>query len=479
MINAAVYIRVSTDDQTEYSPDAQLKALKSYAHSNNMLLSPEHIFRDEGISGRKAEKRPGFMKMIATAKLKPAPFEVILVHKFDRFARSREDSIVYKTMLRRDCGVKVISITEHIEDDKFAIILESMLEAMAEYYSLNLSDEVLKGMTEKAQRGEYQSNPPLGYEKLNNSKIITIKNDEKEIIEYIFNERAKGTPTVSIAKALNKMGIKTRRNGTFSNRSVEYILRNPIYKGYTRWTPGKRSNYDYDYKNSIIAKGNFEPIISEELFENVQKLLDISKQITSPKSRPQSEYKHWLSGMIKCSACGGSLVSGGSNGNFQCGNYLKGKCDTSHSIKKYIIENVVINELESQLKLNSFVDFEKEMICKSDNTIEIQNLTSALNSYKQKLRRAKAAYIDGIDSLAEYKENKIKLEKEIEEIQTELNSLKAKKFNPDIFRKNLLSTYNIICSNENNLTKNKAIKSVVDCIILKKPENTITFRYWY
>ncbi len=479
MINAAVYIRVSTDDQTEYSPDAQLKALQAYAHSNDMIIAPEHIFKDEGISGRKAEKRPGFMKMIATAKLKPTPFDVILVHKFDRFARNREDSIVYKAMLRRDCGVKVISITEHIEDDKFAIILESMLEAMAEYYSLNLSDEVLKGMTEKAQRGEYQSNPPLGYEKQQNSDCITIKEDERKTIEYIFNERANGTPTITIAKSLNKMGIKTRKNGNFSNRSVEYILRNPIYKGYTRWTPGKRSNYDYDYKNSIIVKGNFEPIIPEELFNKVQDLLNVYKMITSPKSRPSSEYKHWLSGVIKCSACGASLVSGGSNGNFQCGNYLKGKCDKSHSIKKHIIENVVLNELENQLKLNNFIDFEKDMVCKSDNTIEIQNLTMALSSYKQKLKRAKAAYIDGIDSLSEYKENKVKLEKEIEEIQTELNSLKSKKFNPEIFKKSLLSAYDIIRSENDNLTKNKAVKSVIDCIILKKPENKIIFRYWY
>ena len=131
MLLAAAYIRVSTEDQTEFSPDAQLKALKAYAKANNMILQEQHIYRDEGISGRKAEKRPGFMAMIAAAKSKAHPFDVILVHRFDRFARSREDSVVYKSMLRRECGVRVISITESIEDDKFSVILESMLEGMA------------------------------------------------------------------------------------------------------------------------------------------------------------------------------------------------------------------------------------------------------------------------------------------------------------------------------------------------------------
>ena len=158
MQNAAIYIRVSADEQTEYSPEAQKKAMIDYASKNDIYVSQEHIYIDEGISGRNANKRPAFMKMVASAKSKPKPFDVILVHKFDRFARSREDSVVYKAMLLRECGVKVISITEDISGgDKTSVILEAMLEAMGEYYSLNLSEEVKKGMTIKAERGEIQT----------------------------------------------------------------------------------------------------------------------------------------------------------------------------------------------------------------------------------------------------------------------------------------------------------------------------------
>lgn len=140
----ACYIRVSTNDQLEFSPDAQLKAIKKYAKDNDIIIDDDYVFIDEGISGRKASKRPAFQQMIKIAKSKPKKFDVILVHKFDRFARSREDSVVYKSLLRKECDIKVISITESIEDDKFSVILEAMLEAMAEYYSLNLADEVKK-----------------------------------------------------------------------------------------------------------------------------------------------------------------------------------------------------------------------------------------------------------------------------------------------------------------------------------------------
>ena len=101
---AAAYIRVSTNDQTEYSPQAQRKALETYAKNNGYVLNSDNIFVDEGISGRKAEKRPAFMRMIAKAKSKDKPFDVILVHKFDRFARSREDSVVYKSLLKKNAA---------------------------------------------------------------------------------------------------------------------------------------------------------------------------------------------------------------------------------------------------------------------------------------------------------------------------------------------------------------------------------------
>ena len=150
---AAAYIRVSTDDQVEFSPDSQRKALKNYADKNGMLLPSEFIFLDEGISGKNTKKRTAFNTMIALAKTKPKPFDVILVWKFSRFARNREDSVVYKSMLRKELNIDVVSISESVGDDKMSILFEAMIEAMDEYYSINLAEEVKRGMTEKAKRG--------------------------------------------------------------------------------------------------------------------------------------------------------------------------------------------------------------------------------------------------------------------------------------------------------------------------------------
>lgn len=254
---AAAYIRVSTDDQLEFSLDAQIKALREYAKKNDMIILNEHIYADEGISGKRADKRPAFMKMIANSKKKPRPFDVILVHKFDRFARSREDSVVYKSMLKRESGIRVISITEQMEDDKFSVILEAMLEAMAEYYSLNLSDEVKKGMTEKATRGELQTCPCFGYKAVNNQLVIIP--EEAKYVTLIFEKFANQEMGMrQIAMYLNDLGVKTHRGCNFENRTIDYILNNPVYISMLRWNPTGKFTRNWHDKNLIIAKSTHD-----------------------------------------------------------------------------------------------------------------------------------------------------------------------------------------------------------------------------
>ena len=146
--NACAYIRVSTDKQEELSPDAQKRLILEYCKKNNLTIMSEHIFVENGISGKKADKRPQFQRMIALAKQKEHPFDVILVWKFSRFARNQEESIVYKAMLQR-VGVEVVSISEPIIDGPFGSLIERIIEWMDEYYSIRLSGEVMRGMTEK------------------------------------------------------------------------------------------------------------------------------------------------------------------------------------------------------------------------------------------------------------------------------------------------------------------------------------------
>ena len=114
-------------------------------------MPKEFIFVDEGIS-EKNKNRPAFKEMISLAKHKPKPFDVILVWKFSRFARNREDSIVYKFMLRKEHNIDVVSVSEDIGDDKLSILIEAIIEAMEEFYSINFAEEVKRGMTEKVKR---------------------------------------------------------------------------------------------------------------------------------------------------------------------------------------------------------------------------------------------------------------------------------------------------------------------------------------
>lgn len=213
MKTGAAYIRVSTDMQVELSPDSQLKLIKQYAKQNDIILNKEYIFADDGISGRTAEKRPEFMRMIATAKTTPRPFDVILVWNFSRFARNREDSIVYKSMLRKECGIEVISISEPVGEDKTSILIEALLEAMDEYYSINLAEEVKRGMTEKVSRGGIVAAPPFGY---------TVKDgiyvpDEREapVVKMIFEKYLAGEGTRAIWLVAEVTAIFPLEDGSF------------------------------------------------------------------------------------------------------------------------------------------------------------------------------------------------------------------------------------------------------------------------
>ncbi len=249
-VRAAAYIRVSTEEQTEFSPESQRKEIQKYAESCGYLLCEENIFRDEGISGRKANNRPAFIRMIACAKQKPRPFDIVLVWKFSRFARNRSDSILYKSVLRK-AGIRVVSVAEPLCEDATSVLMEAVLEAMDEYYSLNLGQEVRRGMEEKFLRGGVVSVPPFGYGVRDG--VFVVREEEAFWVRRMFAEYVRGNTLRGIAEMLNAAEICTRRGGRFHAREVGYILKNPFYLGYQR----RGENY---------VRGTQEPIVAEELF---------------------------------------------------------------------------------------------------------------------------------------------------------------------------------------------------------------------
>lgn len=472
MQRGALYIRVSTEDQIEFSPDAQKRALLEYAEQQHISIAKEHIFIDEGISGRSAEKRPAFLKMIALAKSRPKPFELILVHKFDRFSRSREDSVVYKSLLRKECGIKVVSISEQMEDDKFSVILEAMLEAMAEYYSLNLSDEVIKGMSERARKGYYQAGAPLGYDMVNGSLVINP--DTSRTVQLVFDLYLKFQfSEFAIARYLNEAGYKTKHGNFYETRSIQYILQNPVYCGYIKWSTAKKVRTGFQ-DSIILEKGFHEPIISEETFLAVKEKMSLLNR--PKKSRSIETHQHWLSGILHCSNCGSVLVlCGKDHRGFQCSHYAKGTCSESHYVSVNKIESAVLDAFQS-LKTQESTTYTLNKNSNIEDTLN--NLNHSMARLKQKEKRAHDAYINGIDTISDYRDNREALEKERNNLQNKMDELKNNSsFKTDCSPVN--SIYDILNSTRDTKMKSLALQSICEKIIYDKKNEVIDIYLYY
>lgn len=354
-MTGAAYIRVSTDEQLEFSPDSQLKNIRAYAAQHDIHIPDTHIYMDEGISGRSARKRPAFLRMIAAARQHPAPFQVILVWKFSRFARNRQDSILYKSMLRRDCGVDVVSVSEPLADDPTSVLVEALLEAMDEYYSLNLAGEVRRGMIEKFSRGQSVSVPPFGY-RMEDSKFVP-EESTAPFVPLIFRKYFQGDSLRQIALWLNGSGVRTSRGNPFESRTVEYLLSNPVYTGKLRRripSGGKlRRQGDRFYQEAdvCVVQGEHLPLVTQELFDAVQELLTLHRnyfQHTAGPSPAHSipEVHGMFRGLIRCSACGSLLTSASGGRAMQCGAYSKGRCIVSHYLSLKYLKPAVFCALE-------------------------------------------------------------------------------------------------------------------------------------
>lgn len=470
---AAAYIRVSTDDQIEYSPDSQLKLLREFAKKNDYILPDEYIFQDDGISGRKAKNRPEFMRMIATAKIKPKPFDVILVWKFSRFARSREDSIVFKSMLRKQCGIDVVSISEPIGEDKTSILMEAIFEAMDEYYSLNLSEEVKRGMLEKVSRGEVVTPPSFGYYVENN--VYIPHPDEAPIIPRIFNSYLAGNGLRTIARTLGAEDIRTKRGNLPDNRFVEYILRNPVYIGKIRWSKEGRaaSRRDYTNENIVIEEGKHQPLIDMETWNAVQDKLDAQKKAYGKHQRKEQPVEFMLKGLVRCSSCGSTLTHTSRNVGIQCHSFAKGTCKVSHYISLTKINKAVLEALESSIEHMDF-NITPKSINVSSSVPDIDKLIA--NELK-KLERVKSAYENGIDTLEEYKANKTKIQQTIKKLQAECPQPKES-FNKKAYAKKVRSVLEILKSDVSEKDKNEALRTIIDHIILHRPDTSIDIVFY-
>lgn len=465
----ALYIRVSTHDQDELSPDAQIRLGLEYAKSNNILVPKEYIFV-ESVSGRKVKNRHEFQRMISIAKSAEHPIDVVLVWKFSRFARNQEESIVYKSMLKKD-GVEVISISEPLIEGPFGSLIERIIEWMDEYYSIRLSGEVQRGMKEKALRNGYQLSPPLGYQAVGNGAPYIINEDEFKIVEYICDQFDNHlVDSTRIARSLNEMGYRTKKGTLFETRTINRILKNPFYYGLVIW-------------NDVSFMGTHEVRFTKEQYD--KRMERINKKYNPSRRRNISTCTHWLTGLLKCGYCGASLTYNGVNHSpgFQCWKYSKG----IHKESMYISEKRVINSVCEYFE-NILNGAEFKYNYRASQSVELNSERDALMEELEKIASREArialAFEKGIDTLEEYAENKKRLKKAREELLAQIEELdnlpEDNRPSQEEMLNAIKTVYDIIKNPDIGMeTKGSVMRGIVEEIVYDKEKGELIFHLYF
>lgn len=354
IVRAVIYARFSSDNQREESIDAQIRAIKEYAKKNDVIVVGEYIDKAKSAT---TDKRPEFLRMISDSI--EENFDVVLVHKLDRFARNRQDSIGYRMELKRH-GVSLISILEYLDDESpESLILESMLEAMAEYYSKNLAREVNKGMRENALKGLHTGGlPPLGYNVDPETKKLILNEKEAIAVRLIFQMFNEGNGYDVIINELNLQGYKTKTGGSFGHNSLHNIVRNEKYTGVyifnklvSKDVDGRRNGNAYKEIEEIIRVEDAVPvIISREEFDITQRKITSRK---NTRAANNTKEVYLLSGKIVCGECGGSYTGNRKHGgrsstlyvSYRCGARKSKHCCTNKDMRRDYVEAFALDML--------------------------------------------------------------------------------------------------------------------------------------
>ena len=479
----AAYIRVSDERQDEYSPDSQLKKIREYAAKEGYYIPEEYVFYDDGISGRTAKKRGDFNRMIGMAKEKDHPFETIFVWKFSRFARNQEEAMVYKNLLRKN-GTSVISVSEPVPEGPFGSLIERIIEWMDEFYSINLAAEVTRGMTEKASRGEPNTPPPFGY--YMKDKKWYPDEEAANIVREVFTRYANGEGMRDIAVDLGKRGIRTKFGGKPENRWIDYMLQNPTYIGMIRWSlDGARAvaKRDYHNENIMTVPGQHEPIISAELWEAVQNRISEQKKKYAKYAKKDQPVAYMLKGLVRCSACGSTLAATGvSNKNketrsLQCCNYSRASCHTSHSISIPKIEAAFIAGLEQAVGTQTFTITPKAP--QKNKDAEAPDYDKLIALEERRLERAREAYLNEIDTIEQYKQNKEQITARIEELKEKKNGTEpTETIDTAAYAKKVAEVVEFIKREDTTpQAKNEALRAIIEKVVYEKAKNNLAIYF--
>ena len=329
-MKAVIYARYSSDNQREESIEGQIRECTAFTEKNGMTILRHYI--DRAYSA-KTDNRPEFQRMIQDSKEKL--FDIVLVWKLDRFARNRYDSAQYKNILKKN-GVRVVSANEAISDSSEGILMESILEGFAEYFSADLAEKVSRGMTENALKCKFNGgNPTVGY-LIDSEQHFQIDPVKSPFVLNAFKMYDEGSTMSQVRDYLNAHNVCNNRGGKHTINSVAKMLKNRRYIG------------EYSYRDVVIPNG-IPAIVPEDLFERVQEKIEKNKKAPA---RHKAEDDYLLTTKLFCGYCGAYMCgeSGrGRNGTvhryYKCVSVKKKRTDCKKkAVKKEWIENLVISQ---------------------------------------------------------------------------------------------------------------------------------------
>lgn len=372
-MKAVIYARYSSHAQREESIEGQLRVCYDYAAREGINVIDEYI--DRAISGT-TDERPAFRRMIADSSSRA--FDVVLVYAVDRFARDRYAAATYRHELKKH-GVKIVSVTQPLSDGPESILLEAMLEGLAEYYSANLARGVKRGMRENALKCLSVGGPKiLGYATDPTTKKYIVDPVGANTVREIFDMYSSGMTLAAVVEQCNECGYLTSRGRKFSRTSLTTILRNKRYIGY----------YIYD---DIEIEGGMPVIIEREQFESVQRRLAMNHV---SKSRGKSDVDFLLTGKLFCGHCGCPMsgTSGRSaNGDiyyyYSC--RIHGNKCVKHNERKEDLEGAIFSYIASSFLTDENIEMLAESAAELSQSDETAAIIEGLKAEKNDIRRRK------------------------------------------------------------------------------------------
>lgn len=437
---AVAYARFSSNNQREESIDAQFRAIREYCAKERIELIAE--FKDEAISG-KTDDRADFQNMIRQLLKGNLSVDYVLVHKFNRFARNKFDSAFHKKKLK-EINVRVVSVTQKIEDTPEGELLEGMLETLDAYYSSNLAVEVRKGLRENALKGKHAGGQVLFGYSLDKDGYY-VPNENAKIVRRIFEEYAAGVPKTEICERLNAEGYRNQRGKKFNTRTVYDLLRNPKYIGIYIYT--------IDRKETIRLEDVIQnPPIDRNLWEQVQKLC----QEGSLKGRYRKKKRSYLlTGKTFCEECGCQISGGGSkrSGNRKDGklNYYykcvgkskyRNGCKNPSLNKDWVeprILQTVLNTVmdEQQVKYIARLAFAELEALRDTPIVSTAQLKKELSQILSRQNRLTDLYLDGSMDKEMLDEKNGELQRRKYQIEDELEKRKHIANSEDVTEKDI------------------------------------------